>query len=300
MKNQELNSLNCIPDLFRKSSISTKRMFFFQVFAILLSSFVLNANSNESRAEGIIFFAEDPNALDQDVIAQVYNSFQILQKGYMVELFSGRFINLSPKQFRDRIEIPHLGGDFTRAQDFKELRSSFTALQEALIRFPKGKSLVEPISHKIFRIVSRGEAGEIYLNGQWTSIEALTSAATIAERKDCRKIKTNEGEEFTFHRAEPDGIVVMATNGCRKISFVNFPVEIQREFNYDPEKAHKFIVNQRKSVAAYKAKLAMEAREAQQLAERRRAEAAAMKMKQMEVIGDVIGNVFARPAVVVY
>src|SRR5437870_13715235 len=59
--------------------------------------------------------------------------------------------------------------------------------------------------------------------------------------------KTTEGKEYknvTVKRVEPDGLVLSSKSGISKVYFTELPKEVQRRFNYDPEKAAAYSAEQ--------------------------------------------------------
>ena len=53
---------------------------------------------------------------------------------------------------------------------------------------------------------------------------------------------TNDGEKHsgTINRVEPDGIVLSTDAGIEKVRFVNLSAEVQKKYNYNPQKAAEF------------------------------------------------------------
>jgi hypothetical protein len=68
----------------------------------------------------------------------------------------------------------------------------------------------------------------------------LFSAALNAQQTTLPDVKTTDGREFknvSVTKVEPDGITVMTNDGVEKILFPVLPPDIQKKFNYDPQKA---------------------------------------------------------------
>jgi hypothetical protein len=83
------------------------------------------------------------------------------------------------------------------------------------------------------------------MNPQKTTIAIL--AALFASLALADDFKTNDGKEYknvTVSRVEPDGIVVKTKSGISKLYFQELPKEVQQRFNYDPQQARTYSVQQ--------------------------------------------------------
>jgi len=89
------------------------------------------------------------------------------------------------------------------------------------------------------------------MNPQKTTIAILAAlSASLALADD---FKTQDGKEYkgaTVTRVEPDGVVVKTKTGISKLYFAELPQDVQRRFNYDPQQARVYSVQQ---AAAYSA-----------------------------------------------
>jgi len=81
------------------------------------------------------------------------------------------------------------------------------------------------------------------------SILATLSAA-LALADDFKTIQGKEYKDAKVTRVEPDGIVVKNKSGISKVYFVELPEDVQRRFNYGPQRATAFSAQQ---AAAYSA-----------------------------------------------
>jgi hypothetical protein len=92
-------------------------------------------------------------------------------------------------------------------------------------------------------------------------------------------IETTDGREFknaSVTKVEPDGITIDTDDGVEKIPFVLLPPDIQKKFNYDPQKSAAY--------AAANAKAQADAVEQSKLALQQQQEAQAAKIRQNQQI----------------
>jgi len=77
-------------------------------------------------------------------------------------------------------------------------------------------------------------------SARWIILVILAAAALACFAED---IKTTTGQEYKnvrISRAEPDGIVVVASYGIVKIPFSELPKEFQEKYHYDPQASANF------------------------------------------------------------
>jgi hypothetical protein len=80
----------------------------------------------------------------------------------------------------------------------------------------------------------------------WKTAPALL-AALSASLSLADNFKTTNGTEYknvTVKRVEPDGLVLSSKSGISKVYFTELPKDVQERFNYDPEKAAAYSVEQ--------------------------------------------------------
>ena len=107
------------------------------------------------------------------------------------------------------------------------------------------------------------------------TILILTLFAVCVHADD---IKTLSGKKLTgvsVNRVEPDGVVVMTSDGIEKIPFSDLSPELQKKYGYDPQKAAAYALALQKQAEVKAQQIATQAR--QQAEEARRAEARAQQ-----------------------
>ena len=80
----------------------------------------------------------------------------------------------------------------------------------------------------------------------WKTAPALL-AALSASLSLADNFKTTNGTEYKnvmVKRVEPDGLVLSSKSGISKVYFTELPKDVQERFNYDPEKAAAYSVEQ--------------------------------------------------------
>lgn len=174
-----------------------------------------------------------------------------------------------------------MGGNFASAKQFDGLRVTLEELKAASERFPRGEPLLGELIPRISEMVSRGEKGEIFFGGRWTTSAALTAEISQRTSKDSRKVKTISGEEYVVKRADPDGILVVTSSGYRKVPFTEFPEAVQKEFNFDPVAAEAYSERIKGVVAMNEQRAAREKREAAEAAARKKAEEEKRKAEEL-------------------
>jgi len=78
----------------------------------------------------------------------------------------------------------------------------------------------------------------------------IFSVALAASSEDFKTVNGKEYKDATVTRVEPDGIVLRTKSGISKVYFAELPKEIQHRFNYDPEQAAAYSVQQAADYAA--------------------------------------------------
>jgi hypothetical protein len=84
-----------------------------------------------------------------------------------------------------------------------------------------------------------------------TTIAILaTLLASLGLADDFKTLSGKEYKDATVSRIEPDGIVVKTKSGLSKLYFTELPNEVQRRFNYDPQRAAAFAAAEAANYAA--------------------------------------------------
>jgi hypothetical protein len=72
-------------------------------------------------------------------------------------------------------------------------------------------------------------------------------------------VDNTEYKNYQVMRTEPDGIVVKHDSGIAKLYFWELPTDLQKKYNYDPEKAAAFNKQAKELDATWQAKLKSDA-----------------------------------------
>jgi hypothetical protein len=107
-------------------------------------------------------------------------------------------------------------------------------------------------------------------------------------------ITTLRGEKFTnvtISRVEPDGIVVIKSDGIVKIPFTDLSPEVRAKYGYDPEKAAQFKTAAQAAAAQFnsaaQAAAAQEQSAADAAAAAKQQQKALLKVKKYRILGRV-------------
>jgi len=83
------------------------------------------------------------------------------------------------------------------------------------------------------------------MNPRKTTITILAVLSTsLALADDFKTINGKEYKDATVSRVEPDGIVLKTKSGISKVYFTELPKDVQQRFNYDPQQAAAYSVQQ--------------------------------------------------------
>jgi hypothetical protein len=68
----------------------------------------------------------------------------------------------------------------------------------------------------------------------------FAAALTLARAEDIKTVTGKEYKNVKISRAEPDGLVVIASYGIIKIPFADLPPDLQQKYHYDPVASAQF------------------------------------------------------------